>query len=208
MKPAPFVLFFCLSVFSTASAALDLNGELLPFRETKEPGEKAPAPMKPGPGIRPITQNKVLNVTVRNASAKPEPGVTIRYWIIGRDPKTSKPALLDGGESQLNLKGNGVEVITSKPVTATFPPPAVFKQAGAAKPGAPAAPAPKPPAGEEGKAVAPTGLRIAGFAIQAIREGKVIAENVQDQAIKTLIGSEGSKPGPLFTVEKPEKADN
>jgi hypothetical protein len=205
MKPAPFVLFFCLSVFSTASAALDLNGELLPFRETKAPGEKAQSPMGSGPGLRPITQNKVLNVTVRNASAKPEQGVTIRYWIIGRDPKTSKPALLDGGEAQLNLRGNGVEVITSTPVKTTFTPPSVFRQAGAAKP---AAPAPKPPAGDEAKAVAPTGLRIAGFAIQAIKEGKVIAENVQDQAIKTLIGSEGSKPGPLFSIEKPEKADN
>jgi hypothetical protein len=36
----------------------------------------------------------------------------------------------------------------------------------------------------------------------------VIAENVQDQSIKTLIGSEGNKPGPLFSIERPEKADN
>jgi len=199
------VLFFCLSAFSMAPAALDLTAEFTNFREKKEPGEKAPAPMKAGPGLRPITQNKVLNVTVRNASAKPEQGVTIRYWIIGRDPKTSKPALLDGGEAQLNIKRNGMEVITSLPVKTTFTPPSLFKQAGAAKP---AAPAPKPPAGEEGKAVAPTGLRIAGFAIQAVKEGKVIAENVQDQTIKALIGSEGTKPGPLFSIERPEKADN
>ena len=69
------------------------------------------------------------------------------------------------------------------------------------------APAPKPPT-EEGKAVAPTGMRIAGFAIQAVKDGKVIAENVQDQSIKALIGSEGTKPGPLFSIDRPEKAEN
>jgi hypothetical protein len=205
MKPFPLLLFFCFAAVSSASAVLELTGELVSFREKKEPGEKAPAPMKPGPGPRPVTQNKVLNVTVRNASAKPEPGVTVRYWIIGRDPKTSKPALLDGGEVQMNIKSNGVTVITSEPVKTTFTPPSVFRAPGAARP---AAPAPKPPAAEEGKAVAPTGMRIAGFAIQAVREGKVIAENVQDQSIKTLIGSEGNKPGPLFSIERPEKAEN
>ena len=205
MKLAPLLLFACISAFSTASAVVELTGELINFREKKEPGEKAPAAMKAAPGSRSVTQNKVLNVTVRNASARPEQGLTIRYWIIGRDPKTSKPALLDGGESQLNLRGNGVELITSTPVKVTFTNPSMFRQAGAPKP---AAPAPKPPAGEEGKAVAPTGLRIAGFAIQAVKEGKVVAENVQDQAIKALIGSEGTKPGPLFSIEKPEKADN
>jgi hypothetical protein len=161
--------------------------------------------MKPGPGPRPVTQNKLLNVTVRNASAKPEPGITLRYWIIGRDPKTSKPALLDGGEAQLNIKPNEVKVISSEPVKTTFTPPSVFRQPGAAKP---AAPAPKPPAAEEGKAVAPTGMRISGFAIQAVKEDKVIAENVQDQSIKVLIGSEGNKPGRLFSIERPEKAEN
>lgn len=204
MKPFCLVLFFCVSVVSTASAVLELTGELVNFRDKREPGEKAPAPMKPGPGPRPVTQNKVLTVTVRNASARIEPGITLRYWIIGRDPKTSKPALLDGGETQLNLRPNGVEVVTSEPVKTTFTPPSVFRQAGAARP---APPAPKPPT-EEGKAVAPTGMRIAGFAIQAVKDGKVIAENVQDQSIKALIGSEGTKPGPLFSIDRPEKPEN
>lgn len=204
MKPVLFVLFSCLAVASTASAVLELTGELLNFREKREAGEKAPAPMKPGPGPRPVTQNKVLSVTVRNASSRYESGITIRYWIIGRDPRNSKPALLDGGEAQLNLKSNGVEVITSEPVKTTFTPPSVFRVGGAPKP---APPPPKPPAGEEGKAVAPTGLRIAGFAIQAVKDGKVLSENVQDQSIKALIGSEGNKPGPLFSIERPEKAE-
>ena len=147
MKHVSLLLFFCLGAASTASAALELTGELVNFREKREPGEKAPAPMRPGPGVRPITQNKVLNVTVRNASGRFEPGITVRYWIIGRDPKTSKPALLDGGETQLNLKSNGVEVFSSLPVKTTFTPPSVFRQGGAARP---PAPAPKPPAGEEG----------------------------------------------------------
>ena len=204
MKPFPLWLFFCLAVASPASAVLELTGEILNFREKREPGEKAPAPMKAGPGPRPVTQHKVLTVTVRNASSRPEQGITLRYWIIGRDPKTSKPALLDGGEAQLNVKSNGVEVVTSEPVKTTYTPPSLFKQAGAARP---AAPAPKPPAAEEGRTVAPTGLRIAGFAIQAVKDGKVVAENVQDSSIKALIGSEGSKPGPLFSVDRPQKPE-
>jgi hypothetical protein len=206
MKFLPLLLFFCVSMASNASAVLELTGEFLPFREKREPGEKAPPPMRAGPGIRPVTQNKVLSVTVRNASGRFEPGVTVRFWIIGKDPKNSKPALLDGGESQLNLKPNGVEVITSEPVKTTFTPPSVFRQYGA-RPAAPEAPK-VATINEDGKAVAPTGLRISSFAIQAIRDGKVIAENVQDQSIKKLIGSNGKEPGPLFSIDRPEKEQN
>lgn len=203
MKILPLVLFLCAAMASTASAVLELTGELLPYKEKREPGEKAmPAP-RPGPGIRPITQNKVLSVTVRNASGRFESGVTVRYWIIGKDPKNSKPALLDGGEAQVNLRPNGMEVITSEPVKTTYTPPSVFRQYGAR----PAAPEAKKTAtiNEDGKAIAPTGLRISSFAIQAIRDGKVIAESVQDSSIKKLIGSEGKEPGPLFSIDRPEK---
>jgi hypothetical protein len=206
MKPLLLPLALCLSVVSTASATLELTGELIPFKETKEAGEKAAAPeaMRAAYGPRPITQSKVLNVTVRNASGKQEPGVTVRYWIIGRDPNSSKSALLDGGEAQVSLKPNGVEVIASEPVKTTYTPPAIFKQRNAPKP---AAPPPKPAEGEEVKNVAPKGFRISGFAIQAVRDDRVIAENVQDEGVKKLIGSEGKKPGPLFSVERPQKAD-
>jgi hypothetical protein len=203
MKVLPLFVFFCVATASTASAVLELTGELLPFKEKREPGEKAPPAGRPGPGLRPVTQNKVLSVTVRNASGRYESGVMVRYWIIGKDPKNSKPALLDGGEAQLNLRPNGTEVITSEPVKTTFTPPSVFRQPGAR----PSAPEAKKTAviNEDGKAVAPTGLRISGFAIQAIRDGKVIAENVQDSSIKKLIGSEGKEPGPLFSIDRPEK---
>jgi hypothetical protein len=207
MKVLPTVLFLCVSIASTASAVLELEGELLPYKEKRDPGQKATAPagMKAGYGPRPISQTKVLSVKVRNASSRFEPGITVRYWIIGKDPKNSKPALLDGGESQVNLKPNGVEVVTSEPVKTTYTPPSVFKQ-----PGAKAAPeAPKVSTiSEDGKAVVPQGLRISGFAIQAIRDGKVIAENVQDMGVKKLIGSEGKEPGPLFSVDRPEKEQN
>lgn len=202
MKVLPTVLFFCVSIVSTASAVLELEGELLPYREKREPGTKAPAPMKAGYGVQPISQTKVLSVKVRNASARFEPNVTVRYWIIGKDPKNSRPALLDGGEAQVNLKPNGEEVLTSEPVKTTYTPPSIFKQAGAK-----AAPEPRKVStiNEDGKAVVPQGLRISSFAIQAIRDGKVIAENIQDMGIKKMIGSEGKNPGPLFSVDRPEK---
>jgi hypothetical protein len=204
MKVLPAFLFLCVSIASTASAVLELEGELLPYREKREPGEKAPpaAPMRAGYGVQPISQIKVLSVKVRNASSRFEPGVTVRYWIIGKDPKNSRPALLDGGEAQLNMKPNGMEVVTSEPVKTTYTPPSIFKQAGAK-----AAPEPRKVStiNEDGKAVVPPGLRISSFAIQAIRDGKVIAENIQDMGIKKLIGSEGKTPGPLFSVDRPEK---
>lgn len=208
MKLLRLFLLLGVSIVSTASAALELSGEFLPYREKREPGEKAPppAPMKYGAGPRPITQNKVLSVTVRNGSSRPEAGITVRYWIIGKDPKNSKPALLDGGEAQVNLKPNGVEVITSEPVKTTYTPPSVFKLPGI-RPSAPEAPK-VATITEDGKAVAPTGLRISSFAIQAIRDGKVISENIQDMGVKKLIGSEGKTPGPLFSVDRPEKEQN
>jgi hypothetical protein len=149
-------------------------------------------------GAGSVEQNKALQITVTNLSKNAEPGVIVRYWFIGRDAKTSKASLLDGGESQVALKPNGAETITSEPVKTKYTPPRVFKQT--AKPaakGAAAAPAAKPAEAE--------GTRISAFAIQAIKEGKVIGEFVMDASHRALIGSDGDKPGPLFKAQKEEK---
>ena len=51
-----------------------------------------------------------------------------------------------------------------------------------------------------------TGTRISGYAVQVIKEGKVIGSDIMDDSIKMLTGSDGTTPGPLFKAEKPQKA--
>lgn len=213
MKVTPLILLLSLAAFASASAKVNVQGQLVPVKKGEEksgadgakegggaPAAKpAAAPMR-GPGPAAIEQNKAIQVTVANLSKDAEQGIVVRYWIIGRDAKTSKLSLLDGGESQVNLKPNGSETITTEPVKTKFTPPSVFKQTaakGAAKPGAAAAPAAKPAEAE--------GTRISGFAIQVIKDGKVLGEHVMDQSHRALIGSDGNKPGPLFKAAKEEK---
>ena len=205
MKPTPLFLLLSLASFSVANAAVEVRGQLVQVREKDEDGKPKPsAAASRAPGPKPVDQNKALEITVRNQSNKPE-SVTVRYWFVGRDAKTSKMALLDGGESQINLKPNGIEVVTSEPVKSSYTPRPVFLQT-----------AQKPAGGKTGGgaaagAAAPkdaSGTRISGHAVQVIKEGKVIGQDIMDDAIKNLIGSEGNKPGALFKAEKPEKADN
>lgn len=202
MKIFPLMLPLAMLSLATASASVEVHGSLVPAREKGGEGRpKAPPAAQRGGGPKPIEQNRVLEIQLRNQSSKPEPGILVRYWFVGRDAKTSKLVLLDGGESQANLKPNGSEVITSEPVKSTWTPRPSFVQAppGAAKGAKPAASTPPPP--KEA-----TGIRISGHAVQVIRDGKVIASDVMDDSIKTLIGSDGVTPGRLFKAEKSEAA--
>jgi hypothetical protein len=202
MKTYPWILLLALLSFSPTHAAVEVRGNLAPAREKGEDGKpKASAPAGRSAGPKPIEQNRVLEVTVRNQSSKPEAGITVRYWFVGRDAKTSKLVLLDGGESQINLKPNGTEIITSEQVKSKWTPRPAFVQPPArTSNGRPATGSGAPPPKEA------TGTRISGHAVQVIQDGKVIASDVMDDSIKKLIGSDGNKPGPLFKAEKSEAA--
>ncbi len=205
MKVTPWFLIVSLMSVSAVQAAVEVRGQLVPVREKGEDGKPKPAaaPSR-GAGPKPIEQKRALEVTVRNQSNKPESALTVRYWFVGRDAKTSKLTLLDGGESQINLKPNGTEVITSEPVKSSYTPRPVFLQ-----PVAKAGAGGKAGGGAAAGAAAPkdaSGTRISGHAVQVIKEGKVIGSDVMDDAIKTLIGSDGTKPGALFKAEKSDKA--
>lgn len=203
MKTFPQIFLATLLSFSAAHAAVEVRGNLVPVREKGEDGKNKP-PTAPGRGAgpKPIEQNRVLEMTVRNQGSKPESGLTARYWFVGRDAKTSKMILLDGGESQVNLRPNGTEVITSAAVKSTWTPRPTFVQpvAKAVKGGRPAGNAAPPPPKDA------TGTRISGYAVQIIKDGKVIASDIMDDAIKALIGAVGNDPGPLFKAEKAEAA--
>jgi hypothetical protein len=142
-----------------------------------------------------MNQEKALRITVRNIGSKAEAGTTVRYWVVGRDMKTMKPAVMDGGETPVNLKPNGTELIVSDAVKSTFSNRGVYVQmsAGGAKPGGGAA------GGAAGsKPAEASGTKIAGYGAQVIKDGKVIAETFTEPGFKKLVGSDGTKPGDTF----------
>lgn len=209
MKLTPLVVLGTCFALSHASAKIDVTAEIVTAHEKKDSAEggadakKPAAPTAPGAAPKPINQEKAVAITLRNASAKPEAGVLVRYWFIGRDMKTMKNALLDGGESTTDLKPGSSIVITSEPTKSTYTQKQVFvPAAAAAKPGmGGGAKVGLPPA----KQAEASGTKISGYAVQVInKEGKVIAESFLESGYKQLIGSDGNKPGPLF--KKPEAA--
>lgn len=209
---------------SNTYASIEVSTELLLAAAKKEAGgegakedkkeEKKPAApgRAPAAGAAPkaMVQEKYLKITVRNSSNKPEGGLVVRYWFISRDMKTMKPSILDGGEANTELKPGGTNVITSEPVKASYTQRQIFfavtPAAGAgagAKGGAPkggaAAPGAKP--AEAG------GTKIVGYGAQVIsKDGKVVAESFSEPAYKPIVGSEGTKPGPLFKAQKDDEA--
>jgi hypothetical protein len=211
MKLTPiFALTTCLMI-SSASASIEVSAELINSTEKKEAPADASADDKKqsaqagaaaaggaAPGTpKPVNQEKALKINVHNASGKPEPGLTVRYWFISRDMKTMKPALLDGGESSADLKPNGTTVVISDPVKASYTQRQVFMPKAAGGGGA-KTPAPKP--------VEAGGTKVVGTAAQVIRGGKVVAEYFSEAAYKELVGSKGNNPGPLYKAPKPEEA--
>jgi len=178
-----------------AFAGVDIFAELGRVAPAKkEAGDKksadAPAGTAAGKGG---SHEKFLNITVRNSLNKPEANLTVRYWYFGRDMKTMKVDVVGGGESIVNLKPNGMELISCAGVQNSYTEksPFVGKPAG---PKAGAAPAAKPQ--DTG------GIKIAGYGVQVIKEGKVIAETFLETGHKKVVGSEGSKPGNAFTPKE------
>ncbi len=208
-RPLMFVAATCLAI-SQASASVVVTAGFVVAHEKKQAADKAAppaegeAPKKPAApagaapattGPKPITQERALSVTIRNDSSKPVPGVTVRYWFIGRDMKTMKAALLDGGEATADLKPNGVDVVVSDPVKSSYTLRQTFIDTG--KAGAkPAAAKPAAGAAEAG------GTKVAGYGVQVIKDNKVIAESFLEPGYKTLVGSDGQTPGALFKAKK------
>lgn len=147
-----------------------------------------------------MNQDKALKVTIRNVGSKAEAGTTVRYWMMGRDMKTMKPTVLGGGESSVNLTPNGTETVISEPVKSTFTTRQVFVASPAAGGKAGAA---KPPAGGAGgagggKPAEASGVKIIGYGVQVIKDGKVVSESFTEPSFKTVVGSDGTKPGEAY----------
>jgi len=181
-------------------------------KEEKKPASpnRAPAAGAAGAAPKPVVQEKYLKITVRSSNNKPESGLVVRYWFISRDMKTMKPSILDGGEANTELKPGGTNVITSDSVKASYTQkPIYFAVTPAAGAGAGAkGAAPKGGAGAPGaKPAEAGGTKIVGYGAQVIsKDGKVVAESFSEPSYKVIVGSEGTKPGPLFKAQKDDAA--
>ncbi|MEY2598430.1 MAG: hypothetical protein RLZZ142_689 [Verrucomicrobiota bacterium] len=136
-----------------------------------------------------ISVTRVLKLEVRNLSEDVQK-VTVRYWCIGRDMKTMSLKVMEGDEKSVDLKSRGVAEVVSDEVKSEYHVKSSFTAAPAAK--GKAAPAAKPPqpAG---------GLKLMGYGVQVIREGKVLAERFSDPSLKKVVGGgEGDTPAPLY----------
>jgi len=183
-----------------AFASVDVFAELgRPAPSKKEDGDKKAADSAAGSAAaKSGGKEKVLNITVRNSSNKPEANLSVRYWYFGRDMKTMKVDVIGGGESSVNLKPNGSEVIVGAGVQSSYTQKSPF----IAKPSAP-----KPGMAPAAKPQETGGIKIAGYGVQVVKEGKVIAESFLEAGHKTVVGSEGTKPGNAFTPkDAPDKA--
>jgi hypothetical protein len=199
-RKTPFMKSFCVALFalqlavSQASAFIEVTAEIVPYREQKETGSGTLGGSRSGGSSTPVTvstkpskaggenQPKMLTISVHNGSKRLENELIVRYWFIGRDMKTLQSTLVDGGESSANLKPHETLKITSDSVKGSV----------TRKPASP---------GKMGEA---SGVKIAGYAVQVIRAGKIVAETYQESAYKKVIGSEGKNPGPFFRLERPE----
>ncbi|RFC42620.1 MAG: hypothetical protein DVB28_001825 [Verrucomicrobia bacterium] len=213
MNLAPLLLLTSLLAVSQASARIDVAAEFVKPGDKKDPSEPAadskktpaPAPAAAGAAPKPVNQEKALSISLHNASSKMETGLLVRYWLIGRDMKTMKNSLLDGGEVTTDIKPNLIAVVTSAPIKSTYTQKQIFipPAAAAAKPGMGGGAKPPAAGAAPTKPVEASGTKIAGYGVQVInKEGKVIAESFLESDYKRLVGSEGTKPGPLF--KKPE----
>ncbi len=183
MKHTFFGLVAMLFAVSDCLAAVEVAAEMLAYREKKEtsPGEvestkKSMTPSKSN------AQDKMISISLRNTSRKPENELVVRYWFIGRDMKTYKTSVFDGGETSAQLKANGTFSLTTDPAKGT-----VVRKA--ASPG------------KMGEA---TGVKIVGYGVQVIKADKVVGESFLESEHKKLVGSEGKTPGPFFKIVKPD----
>lgn len=187
-----FVILVLLQlVVFQASAFIEVTAEIIPYREKKvaassgssvSAGAQPPVPVSTKPSKGGENQEKVLDISVHNGSKRFENELIVRYWFIGRDMKTFQSTLLDGGESSASLKPHETLKITSDPVKGSV----TRKQI------------------SPGKMGEATGVKVAGYAVQVIRAGKVLAEAYQESVYKKVIGSEGKNPGAFFRVDRPD----
>jgi hypothetical protein len=171
-------------------------------------------------GIRPmggagpvqVKQSKSLHIWLRNRVRTEQPETIVRYWICGRDMKTNKAVIVDGGEETWKPGPAGTKEaskeIVSEPVSSSYQQKSTFSiqnqpvmaGAGGMRPGVGAA-GMRPGMGAAVGTAAPqtnSGVKIIGHAVQLIQYDKIVAESYIEPDMKALVGSTGTNPGAKF----------
>ncbi len=169
--------------------------ELLEYRGAK-PQTAADAMPKPAavpagkPGMAKsaplIPQSKQLKIILRKNSASDfQSELVVKYWMIGRDSKTQKPLVLSSGQSEWNVKPaeRGKEIL-SEPYQGSY---ALRSPVAAKKPGTTGQPAEG--AGASPAESAAISAKVAGYAVQVLVAGKVVAEQYSEAAFKAGLES-------------------
>ena len=180
---------------ATAFAA---HAEISPIHLTVELISKSESkPAAKGQVSYDHTQTRSLKIKVENTSAQAFDGVTVKYWFLGHSMTEHGTKIIANGERKATLEPRGKDLIESEVVSKQYTE-AHNNVATAGKGGKPATP---------GKAtkVAASGERILGYAVRAVKDGKVLTEYYSDTAYKAVIDASGAGAPAAAPGAKPVK---
>ena len=160
--------------------------------DTKPPAKGQPSYDK--------TQTRSLKIQVDNNSQQSFDGLVIKYWFIGHAASEHESKVIVEGERKATIGPRGHEMVESEVVSKQH----VEAHTAAAK-------ATKGTAAKTTKVPA-SGEKLLGYAVRAIKDGKVLAEYFSDPNYKAIIdkpgaaapatAAVGAKPGAKPAVKK------
>jgi len=141
--------------------------------DTKPPAKGQPSHEK--------SQTRSLKIQVDNNSKEAFDGLVIKYWFLGHSMTEHGTKVLVEGERKATVAAHGREMVESEVVTKQY----------VEAHNAPAAAGKGKPAGKVGKVPA-SGEKIMGYAVRAVKDGKVLAEYMSDVSYKEIIDKTGA----------------
>ncbi len=122
-------------------------------------------------------QSRSLTISLQNTSKEQMDGLVVKYWFFGRNMKTKDTQLLKKGERKSSLAPGAKDEVESEDVTSTYTEKHV--EVSAAK-GGKGGTNRMPTA----KKVEASGEKLAGYAVQVVQGGKVVAEYYSEPSLK------------------------
>lgn len=175
------LLFAILSLLTTLTAAQAQSAPLrLEVRVDSEVDNK-------GAQNETKTQHRQLHMTVSSISPEPIKKVQMNWWFFARNMKSGNEAVLKKGSSKtITVGALGRETVTSDRVTSTYEDKHTEKVKSKGKGNGKKNNAPNV------KTVPASGNKISGYAVQALVDGKIVAEHYSSASYQERLRS-GSK---------------
>lgn len=126
------------------------------------------------------TQTRSLKIKVENTSAQAFDGVVIKYWFLGHSMTEHGTKVIASGERKATLEPHGKDLVESEVVSKQYTE-AHSNAAKGGKGGKPGATTKVPASGE----------RILGYAVRAVKDGKVLTDYYSDTAYKAVVDASG-----------------